>query len=233
MKAIATFLFIFFYLISCTKKTNSGFINPASTVDTPKTYLALGDSYTIGESVSELERYPAQTVALLRLQNLPVKEPDIIAATGWTTTELIDALNNDPPENNYAIVSLLIGVNNQYRHESLEEYKAEFAELLKRSIEYAGNNKNRVFVLSIPDYGVTPFAANSDTAEIGKEIDEFNEANKTMSLDAGVHYIDIIPISREAKYNLSLVANDGLHPSALQYKQWSELLASTVKQELH
>jgi lysophospholipase L1-like esterase len=198
-----------------------------------KTYLALGDSYTIGESVSESGRYPVQTVNLLRLQNIQIKDPDIIAITGWTTGNLINALDNNPPKNNYSIVSLLIGVNNQYQHQSIEEYKPEFTELVNRAIAYAGDNKSHVFVLSIPDYSVTPFAANLDTAKIAKEIDEFNDANKMISLNAGVHYLDITPVSREAKYNLLLIAGDGLHPSAYQYEQWSKLLAPMMQQELH
>jgi len=198
-----------------------------------KTYLALGDSYTIGESVSESGRYPIQTVNLLRQQNIQIKDPDIIAVTGWTTANLINALDNNPPKKNYSVVSLLIGVNNQYQHQSIEEYKTEFKALLDSAIAYAGDNKSHVFVLSIPDYSVTPFAVNIDTAKIAKEIDEFNEANKTISLSAGVHYLDITPVSREAKYNLSLIAGDGLHPSAYQYEQWSNLLAPMMQQELH
>ena len=174
-----------------------------------------------------------QTVNLLRQQNIQIKDPDIIAVTGWTTSDLINALNNNPPKKNYSIVSLLIGVNNQYQHRSLDEYKNEFTELLNKAITYAGNNKNHVFVLSIPDYSVTPFAAGADTAQIAKEIDEFNAANKTISLAAGVHYLDITPISREAKYNSQLMAGDGLHPSALQYEKWSALLAPLMQQELH
>ncbi len=203
-----------------------------ATIDASKTYLALGDSYTIGESLEADERYPVQTVALLRLQNIKIADPEIIAVTGWTTADLLDALDNNPPKNNYSIVSLLIGVNNQYQHESLEEYKVEFTELLNKAIAYAANDKSHVFVLSIPDYSVTPFARELDTAQIAKEIDEFNEAVKTISINAGVHYTDITPLSREAKYNLSLIAGDGLHPSALQYKKWSRLLADVIQQQL-
>ena len=234
MKMLVYFSIIFLSLISCIKKNDNSFINPVITVDTiHKTYLALGDSYTIGESVSESGRYPVQTVNLLRLQNIQIKDPDIIAITGWTTGNLINALDNNPPKNNYSIVSLLIGVNNQYQHQSIEEYKPEFTELVNRAIAYAGDNKSHVFVLSIPDYSVTPFAANLDTAKIAKEIDEFNDANKMISLNAGVHYLDITPVSREAKYNLLLIAGDGLHPSAYQYEQWSKLLAPMMQQELH
>lgn len=227
---LAVFSFAFLLLISCAKKNNIP--NNSNTLDTSKTYLALGDSYTIGESVAANKRYPAQTVDLLRLQNIQIKNPKIIAVTGWTTGNLINALNVVPPEKNYSIVSLLIGVNNQYQHRSLEEYKTEFTELLNRAITYAGNKKSHVFVLSIPDYSVTLFAAGSNTAKIANEIDEFNGANKTISLNAGVHYLDITPISRKARYDVSLIASDGLHPSAYQYGQWSTLLAPMIKQEL-
>ena len=178
----ASLVIIYLLLISCVKKNDNNFINPAATVDTiPKTYLALGDSYTIGESVAATGRYPVQTVNLLRQQNIQINDPDIIAVTGWTTSDLINALNLNPPKKIYSFVSLLIGVNNQYQHRTLEEYKAEFTELLNMSIAYAGNNREHVFVLSIPDYSVTPFAAGSDTGQIAKQIDEFNEANKTIS----------------------------------------------------
>ena len=163
-------IFTFLFLLSGVKKNNILPVN-SSLPDTSKTYLALGDSYTIGQSVPEDGRYPVQTVNLLRLQNIQISDPDIIAVTGWTTTTLINALDNNTPKNNYSVVSLLIGVNNQYQHRSVDEYKTEFTELLARSITYAGNNKNHVFVLSIPDYSVTPFAAGSDTAEIAKEIE--------------------------------------------------------------
>jgi lysophospholipase L1-like esterase len=233
MKMLDYLSIIFFSLISCAKKNDSGSINPLNSMDTVKTYLALGDSYTIAESVPQSGRYPVQTVNLLRQQDIQIKDPDVIAVTGWTTGNLNSALNANSPKKDYSVVSLLIGVNNQYQHRSLDEYKTEFTELLNRAITYAGNNKNHVFVISIPDYSVTPFAAGSDTAQIAKQIDEFNAANKKISLSAGVHYLDITPISREAKYNSVLIANDGLHPSAYQYEQWSILLASVMRRELH
>ncbi|MBA3673921.1 MAG: hypothetical protein H0W75_03035 [Chitinophagaceae bacterium] len=133
-----------------------------STDPSAKTYLALGDSYTIGQSVAEAERFPNQTVALLRAQNIKINDPKIIATTGWTTKNLIDALNATPPQNNYDVVSLLIGVNNQYQGRSIDEYKTEFTLLLNRAIQYAANKPTHVFVLSIPDYSVTPFAQGSD-----------------------------------------------------------------------
>ncbi len=197
-------------------------------MDNTQTYLALGDSYTIGESVLESERFPVQTVQHLKNLQFGFSQPDIIAATGWTTGDLINALNNQPPQHLYSIVTLLIGVNNQYQHKTLYQYKIEFSELLNRAILYAANKPAHVLVLSIPDYSVTPFAAGRDTTKIANEIDAFNNINKGISLDAGVYYIDITPISREAKTNASLIAADGLHPSGMQYKRWSELLASVI-----
>ena len=195
-----------------------------------KTYLALGDSYTIGQSVTEAERFPNQTAQLLRDQNIKINNPTIIAKTGWTTRNLIDALNATTLSNNYDVVSLLIGVNNQYQGRNIDEYKTEFTLLLNRAIQYAANKPTHVFVLSIPDYSVTPFASGSDRARIAAEIDQFNAANKTTSIQLGVNYLDITPISREP--DPSLIAGDGLHPSGKQYKRWAELLAPMMKQVL-
>ncbi|MEP6926994.1 MAG: SGNH/GDSL hydrolase family protein [Ginsengibacter sp.] len=227
------FTFVFLFIISCTKNNSNYIINPGITLDTSKSYLALGDSYTIGESVSDTDRFPAQVVKLLREHKIDITNPDIIAITGWTTGNLLNALNSNPPKKTYSVVTLLIGVNNQYQGKSLNEYKTEFIQLLNSAISYAGNKKNHVFVLSIPDYSVTPFARGSDTGKIAKEIDAFNVANKDISLNAGVHYIDITPISRDAKNDPALIANDGLHPSGIQYKKWSELLVPIMLQEIH
>lgn len=233
MKKLLTLSIIFLSLLSCAKKNDNSFQPPSNSVDSiHKTYLALGDSYTIGESVAESERFPMQTVQLLKQQNIDIANPDIIAVTGWTTGNLLNALNNNPPKKNYSVVTLLIGVNNQYQGKSLNEYKTEFTELLLRAIKYAGDNRKHVFVISIPDYSVTPFAQGSDIAGIAKEIDAFNAANKAITLNEGVAYIDITPISREVKNDPSLVAGDGLHPSGIQYKRWSELIAAEVLPEL-
>ncbi len=234
-------LLIFTSILSCTKKNNDTVSNRGNAADTIsstamdttiKTYLALGDSYTIGQSVPDSERFPVQAEQVLQQQNISLNNPDIIAVTGWTTDNLLFALNTNPPKKNYSVVTLLIGVNNQYQGRSIEEYKTQFSELLSRAIGYAGNNKNHVFVISIPDYSVTPFARNSDTAKIAAEIDVFNAANKNLATMAGVHYIDITPISREVKNDPSLVAVDGLHPSGLQYKKWTALLAPAMQQVL-
>lgn len=197
---------------------------------TAKTYLALGDSYTIGQSVTEAERFPNQTAGLLRAGNIKINDPKIIATTGWTTRNLIDALNTANLQNNYDVVSLLIGVNNQYQGRTIDEYKTEFTILLNRAIQLAGNKPTHVFVLSIPDYSVTPFASSSNKQKIATEIDQFNAENKKISQQLGVNYLDITSISREP--NPMLIATDGLHPSGTQYKRWADLLEPMMKQAL-
>lgn len=204
--------------------------NPGIPVAASKNYLALGDSYTIGESVSAKDRFPSQLAAVLSGEAIPVGTPDIIATTGWTTGNLLSALANNPPASNFDIVTLLIGVNNQYQGRPLLEYKTEFETLLKQAITYAGNQKKHVFVLSIPDYSVTPFAANSDRAKIAREIDEFNAAARQICTAYEISFIDITGISREN--DPALTAGDGLHPSGKQYQRWVALLAPLVKASL-
>ena len=185
-------------------------------------HLALGDSYTIGESVSEAERWPNQLAELLRADGVTV-EVTIIAHTGWTTDELWQGMQAAKLEPLYDLVSLLIGVNNQYRRYDINEYHEQFVFLLNKSIEHAGGNQNRVIVLSIPDWGVTPFASGQDRGQIAKEINEFNLVNREESEKAGVHYVDVMPSSREASNDISLIASDGLHPSGKMYSEWARL----------
>ncbi len=185
-------------------------------------YLALGDSYTIGESVEEAERFPNQLAAMLADEGKTV-EVSIIARTGWTTGELwqgIQAQTITPP---YDMVSLLIGVNNQYRGRDTEEYRNDFAFLLNKAIEYAGGDSNRVIVFSIPDWGVTPFASGRDAEKIATEIDAFNQINLEVTNLTGAHYVDVTPVSRKAAQDPSLIAGDGLHPSGTMYAEWAKL----------
>jgi len=187
------------------------------------TLLALGDSYTIGQSVSENDRWPIQ----LKNQNnalndsVKIETVNIIARTGWTTQELSGALDDANISTTYDLVSLLIGVNNQYRGYPVEEYPQEFKSLLNRAIHYAGGNRNHVFVVSIPDYGYTPFG-KSKQETVSKEIDEYNAINKSIAEEYGIQYFDITPISRSGLNNSELVASDNLHPSGYQYKLWVE-----------
>lgn len=196
-------------------------------------YLALGDSYTIGESVLTAENFPNQTAQLLRNRGYDFKSPEIVATTGWTTDELQTNINNRTFSAPYDVVTLLIGVNNQYRGRSVDTYKPEFENLLKQAIQFAGGKTEHVIVLSIPDWGITPFAAGRDRGQIAREIDEYNNANKAISEKYKVNYIDITPWTREAANDLSLVAADGLHPSAKEYKRWSEILADKIIVIIH
>ncbi len=194
-------------------------------------YLALGDSYTIGESVPDTERFPAQLVSSLTKNNIYFNSPEIIATTGWTTDELADAIRKKQslllPK--YDLVSLLIGVNNQYRGRDAEEYRTQFKDLLRTAIVFAGGEKSRVFVVSIPDWGVTPFAEGRDRKKIGEEIDLYNKINKEETLKEGIAFIDITPESRTAVNDKSLIASDGLHPSEKMYKEWVDLILPRVK----
>lgn len=194
-------------------------------------YLALGDSYTIGESVDVGERWPVQLGEKLSEVGRGVAEPRIIAKTGWTTDELISAIGQEDITETYDMVSLLIGVNNQYRGYAFEQYQTEFAELLSLAISFAGQDTSKVFVVSIPDYGVTPFAANSDTVRIANEIDRYNQHAEAYCEALGVQYVDITEISRQAREKPDLVANDGLHPSAAMYRLWVERIVGRLKLE--
>jgi len=219
---------------ACSKErptSNAPYI-PIDTGHKPKSFLALGDSYTIGQSVNIAERFPVQVAALLSRQGIPVSEPVIIATTGWTTGNLLSVLTSNPPAQTYDFVTLLIGVNNQYQGRSTDEYRSQFSELITKAIGFAGAVKKRVFVLSIPDYSVTPFAQSADTARIAREIDAFNAINKEIALQSGVVYLDITPVSRQGRTEPSLTATDGLHPSGKQYGIWAALLAPLMKAAL-
>jgi lysophospholipase L1-like esterase len=203
----------------------------SSTNDSGKTYLALGDSYTIGQSVSPQERFPAQTAALLRQQNINIKVPQYIATTGWTTANLLSAIASQNLQPRYDVVTLLIGVNDQYQGVDTASYRQRFTQSLLKAIELAGL-KSHVFVVSIPDYSVTPFVAASDKAKVRQEIDWFNAINLQVSQQMNITYVDIIPSSREGATNAALIAGDGLHPSGLEYKKWAAMLAPLIRQVL-
>jgi lysophospholipase L1-like esterase len=200
--------------------------------DKALTFLALGDSYTIGESLPIYENFPYQTIQLLRKSGIAVHAPEIVAKTGWTTDELMAGIDRTIFEKSYDIVTLLIGVNNQYRGKDPSTYEKEFEQLLNKAIAFAGGKKQHVFVLSIPDWGATPFAASRDRIKIGNEIDLFNSINKKSTDAAGIAYISITEGSREATSNASLVAKDGLHPSGLEYGRWAKKLADTILQAI-
>jgi lysophospholipase L1-like esterase len=194
-------------------------------------YLALGDSYTIGEGVPVYENFPYQTVQRLRKAGYPVYAPEIVAKTGWTTDELQAGIDNSSFLNTYDVVSLLIGVNNQYRGRSIEEYTEQFESLLQQAVRFAGNQANHVFVISIPDWGVTPFARNSgkNTAIVAHEIDAFNAVNKSLAEKQRVHYIDITSGTRLAGNDTTLLAADQLHPSGKEYALWAGKLEEGIR----
>src|SRR5438552_3082463 len=214
--------------------TNINITANANTPGSPGnvTWLALGDSYTIGESVNEDERFPAQTVSLLKDDNLFIMPPQYIATTGWTTQDLLDGIATQNPQEPFDIVSLLIGVNDQYQHLDTAGYRLRFTRCLLTAIALAGNKKEHVFVLSIPDYSVTPFAQNGDTTRIKKEIDEFNSINEAITLSFNISYTNITSLTCQAKNDASLIANDGLHPSGKEYAKWAALLAPEIKKTL-
>lgn len=207
-------------------------LNNKSVAGSSYTYLALGDSYTIGENVALFENYPYQTMQLLRKAGYPLHAPEIIAKTGWTSKELKEGIRNTYLQPSYYFVSLLIGVNDQYRGENPEEYRMICEQLVQQAISLTGNRSERVFVLSIPDWGTTPFAEGKDREKIAEQINNFNQINKEIAQQYGVHYLAITGSTREAGNNSRLLASDGLHYSKKEYANWAGLLAEGMMQAL-
>lgn len=195
-------------------------------------YLALGDSYTIGEQVPFAENFPNQTVQILRRSGLAFYAAEIIAKTGWTTDELSNAIENTTTLENYDIVSLLIGVNNQYRGRSATEFKVEFEHLLQKAIQFSGNRPYRVVVLSIPDWGVTPFAEDRDRKQVAEEIDVYNDICKKSAAAFKANFINITISQRDDGNKTAFLAPDGLHPSGKEYKKWAAELADAILKAL-
>jgi acyl-CoA thioesterase I len=235
------------FLLSCSSEDTApkNPVTPTSPVTPPVTqvptapiassikYLALGDSYTIGQSVCETCRFPEQLKTILKVTypqtDFSLK---VIARTGWTTSNLITAINNENPDSNYDLVTLLIGVNNQYQHLDFLVYQKEFPQLLDKAIALAKGNKKNVIVLSIPDYAYTPFASNAGEAnrmKISTEIDQYNTFAENTCITNGVSFISITDITRQGLSNRNLVASDGLHPSETAYKMFIDRIFSKVK----
>jgi lysophospholipase L1-like esterase len=215
--------YLLFLALLCLFSCHKALIEPSATQMKQKlTYLALGDSYTIGESVAESERFPVQLAVALTKSGTPTDFPKIIATTGWTTDELKAHINAEKITTKYNLVSLLIGVNNQYRGRNVEEFRVDFLDLLETALHFANHHVKQVVVVSIPDWGVTPFAQGKDRAKIAKEIDAYNAVCQEESTKKGVLFVDITPISRQAAQNVSLIAHDGLHPSGKMYALWVE-----------
>lgn len=209
-------LLIVFVTISCAQKNEIS-------------YLALGDSYTIGESVAENLRWPVQLAEQLNNSGFSVDEPKIIATTGWTTDELQNAINKENPVTDYDLVSLLIGVNNQYRGYPINQYKKEFKELLQQAISFADGKAENVFVVSIPNYGVTPFGMQKGEDRIRKELLVYDSIADSISSEFNIPFINITPVSEKAKEDSSYIASDQLHPSGKQYSEWVDLILPRVK----
>lgn len=234
MKMLHILLLSVAVISGCKKSMSTGTVAKPDTLKSiaPDTgvyhYLALGDSYTIGQSVPSNEAYPFQLTNAINVAGLSSPPPTIIATTGWTTDNLIYAIAHSNILNNkYQVVTLLIGVNDQFQGLSQDHYRTNFIQLLHTAIKFANGDSTRVFVLSIPDYGVTPAALQPDSI-IGPQIDQFNAINKQESTTAGVNYLNITDISREAATDPTLIASDGLHPSGKMYKLWIDRLGPMV-----
>ena len=184
-------------------------------------YLALGDSYTIGERVETSDRWSAQLVSILEKKGKSITTLDIIARTGWTTAELLEGIQASGNKKKYSLVSLLIGVNNQYRGQSVDVYRKEFKTLLNTAISFASGKPERVFVLSIPDWGVTPHGKGYDRDKVARAIDSFNQVAEEECRHAGILFINITDLSRQAAYDASLIASDDLHFSGVMYRLWA------------
>lgn len=223
-------------LLSCggisLDSTVTGQTDPTIAPDTTYTYIALGDSYTIGESVLPSSRFPNQLTTLLAADSTTFDATNILATTGWTTAELLAAMDDKTFEETPAdIVTLLIGVNNQYRGQDIALFQTEFAELLDRAIALAGGEADHVIVVSIPDYGYTPFG-ESNKEKISAELDQYNSLKEEMTIAKNARYVNITDISRRGLEDPSLVASDKLHPSGEQYRLWAERIAVVVKEVL-
>jgi len=191
--------------------------------------LSLGDSYTVGESLPESQNFPNEVARLLSASRTVGVE--VVAKTGWTTDELLQGMSESEVCSQpkiYDLVTLLIGVNNQYRGRSSSEYATDFEVLLKKALEFAGGNPKKVVVLSIPDWGITPFAKDRNRGQIADQIDEFNTINYQLSKKYRALYINITPWTREAENDLTLLADDGLHPSGKEYARWAESIVALV-----
>ena len=191
--------------------------------------MALGDSYTVGEQVGKLESWPVQLVRSLRIDGRAVLEPTTVAVSGWNTSDLIRGLQLADLQSPFDIVTLQIGVNNQFRQGTVVDFETDLAELTKTATDLVGGDAGRVILLSIPDWSVMPFVKDAPKFEIASEIDEFNAVVRAQAEAAEVSFVDITPISRRAENDLELVASDGLHPSAKMYAKWVELIQPVVE----
>ncbi len=203
-------------------------MSPAGEPGHPIRILALGDSYTIGESVAPSERWPSLVVERMRARGIAVAAPEIVATTGWTSADLLAGIERASPEGPFDVVTLLIGVNDQYQRLDVDGYRARFEELLERAVRFAGGDPGRTIVVSVPDWGVTPFAQGRDRARIAGEIDDFNAAARAIARRHGARWVDVTDLSRSAADQADMFAPDGLHPSGNQYRVWTDRILEEV-----
>ena len=187
-------------------------------------FLALGDSYTIGEGVAQDQRWPSHLVKLLEREGLQITDVQLVAQTAWTADELADAIDQVRPTGPFDLVTLMVGVNDQYRSRPVDAFSPEYRRLLERAIAFAGGKERRVIGISIPDWGATPFAQGRDRALIAREIDAYNTKSRQFAERARVAWVDVTPASRATLTEASLVTADGLHPSGEMYARWAELV---------
>lgn len=234
MRPLIAVLGLLIFLIGCSSSTEALKPEEGEPLNNPDnfSYLALGDSYTIGESVAEDMRWPVQLVKQLRTKEIEINDPKIIAKTGWTTDNLLNAMDANLGDEKYDLVSVLIGVNNQFQNKSISDYENDLNTIFSEAIDRSKTGKVGVFVVSIPDYGATPFGA-SNAEEIGREIAEFNAVLERVSGEYNLEFYNITPISKMAKSDRSLVANDGLHPSGKMYKLWVDLFLNEVLEKVN
>lgn len=230
----ATLLLLSILLISaCASPSSSSKTSPNSKETTSISYLALGDSYTIGESVPSNQRWPILLSKTLRSEAHDIQTPTIIAKTGWRTDHLLKAMKSQlNPTTKYDLISILIGVNNQFQGASIETYEKDLRSLFDQAIKLSKKGKEGIFVLSIPDYGATPYGAPR-AEKIGQAIDKWNAVYKKVSLEYQLPWYDITPISRKATENKSLIATDGLHPSGKMYQLWVAEITTKVVELIH
>lgn len=223
---------LFFLLSGCNGDVKNAETSRPSPEIESISYLALGDSYTIGTGINPEQSWPYQLRDSLQTRDLPIEETEIIAVNGWTTTDLKNGISDAKPDSTYDLVSLLIGVNNQYQGLEVDVYRTEFKELLEQAIALAGSDSENVFVVSIPNYGVTPFAEARNPSEIGREIQMYNDIAKEITSEYNIPFLDITPISELAAEDSSLIAPDNLHPSAKMYAMWVKKMLPKVTQIL-
>ncbi|HET9453516.1 MAG TPA: SGNH/GDSL hydrolase family protein [Gemmatimonadaceae bacterium] len=195
-------------------------------------FLALGDSYTIGEGVAAAERWPNQLVELLRARGIAMSDPELIARTAWTTDELMDAIDEARPTGPFDLVTLLIGVNDQYRSRPIDHFESGFGPVLDQAIGFARGGAARLIVVSIPDWGATPFAEGRDRALITREVGDYNAAARALTAQRGAHWHDVTESSRRMLEDPSLVVSDGLHPSGAMYARWAASMVPVAEKIL-